>query len=1088
MKKLNILGSATLLCAMALGGAGQAFGADPVFYGYQGDMEGYIPRGLFSFNPFGSELDMLWEDQLAYNEDGTISTVNMLGGWIREGRLCGFESYYPIPSLDYFHYVERDLLTGEIIVDRQVDTKNNNWSNFFLFATYCPVDDRVYGFGFNANRTGFVFKSAPSTDLDQATIIKRCQGNEFCKSVAFNTEQGILVGMNAKCELVEIDVNTGNQTTIFTPTLNPAPDYDIASGLIWIPSRQAYGWNFYTVNADVPVSNFKLLDPVKQTVTDLRSFPRGYNFNYFVAENNVPEASANAPEACTGLAAHFSGVDTKGNFTFTLPSKLVNGGAISGNVKYTLYVDNKAMLDGEGAPGANITTSEVELTSGSHYVRVLPQSGDESGLGELIAVFIGEDIPMAPVNVTLTETTLSWDPVTRGLHGGALEGVEYDVYFGTRLIDQTSATSIDVTDLIDPNDPLAAYQAEVRARCGSKVSKGGVSNKIVAGQSLTVPFTIEPTAQQFATSIEEDADGNNTGWSFDTRSYDNQSVITSGFAKGESEDWLFLPRFKAETEKIYNFTFNVNVADVDFTGGSVEVWLGDAASSKAMKVNVMPALRVFDYSPIRLSASFMIPEEIKDAEAYYLGLCVKSENGVFSPLQFETLKVGVTSTNMDAPEAVSNLKAETVKDRPICTVVSFVMPDRTLAGDPIAATQTISAVVASSNGFSKTVTGAPGEAVSLELELTQGDFLITVTPSKGDAQGMPANVVARLGFGLPGAVRNLRAEYDEANTFLTLRWDAPLTDMDGTPCDGDYLSYNVYTYDAAEGAYVLSVTVPYPLTFATVSMTGLTTLTNLEVCVVAVNATGISPLLSRMLCQLGTPYTLPISDDLNGDNFAYEPMTIYMSDGYEGAQLVWGAPSRLDLPSAMVTGDVGDVIAGIPNVKGAKSRLVFPKFSTIGYDDVDCNFILWTGDNAADISVGATAYPMDHERIISTVEKGSGYTTVRVPLSKDMCDNPWVSVSINATYPSVATRFVLAGYSFEKGLGVDGVSDTIYGSILGGDKCVVVCGYEGMTAEVYTLDGRKVAAQTLSGADFISLQPGIYVVKVGARTAKVVVR
>lgn len=1094
MKKLNFLATSALLCAMAIPASAQQ--NEPVLYGYQGDIDRLADHGLFAFTPTGTKTDLLWRDKLSYSSDGSINTTTMLGGWIRENRLCGYVSQFPIPSLSYYKYVERDLHTGEILLSQDVNTDGNSWGNIFLFATYCPVDDRVYGYGFNKSRTKFVFKSAPSTDLDQAVIISVC--NEYadmCRSLCFNPEKGMVVGINGRYEMVQIDVNTGQQTKLYTPALNPAPDYDIVSGLIWLPSRQAYAWNFYTVGQSdegTVVSDLKLIDPDNRTTTTLRSFPPAYNFNYFVAENNEPVAPADAPEAVTGLAAHFNGVSTDGNFTFTLPAKLVNGNAISGNVDYTLYVDNKAVLNGSGAAGASVTTDNITLTNGSHYVRVLPKSGTAAGLCDLIAVFIGEDTPLAPVNVVLTDKTLSWDPVTKGLHGGALEGVEYEVYFNSRLVETTSETSISVEDIVDNSGKMEAYQAEVKAKCGSKTSKGTLSNPFIAGESLTVPFTIEPSEAQFETCIQEDTDGNNEKWSYNTREYDNHGVMTSGFGKDmQSEDWIFLPRFKAETKTIYTLTFNVNAADVDLLGGTVEVWIGDKPSSEAMKVCVIPAMAVNDYSPARLSASFMIPEELADAEAYYLGLGVKSEQGVLSPLQFETIKVVKTSDDMSAPAAVSDLKIATVADSPLKAEISFIMPDCTLAGNSIPATYTVKADITTSNGLSKSVSGAPGENMSLQMEIGQGDFLVTVTPTVNSVKGMPANGVAHLGFGLPGGVRNLRAEYNETNTYLTLRWDAPATDMEGTPSEDDVLTYNVWVYDASEDAYVLQVEVPYPLTFATMNMSQNLKLTDLNVAIQAVNMTGASPILEKIVCQVGTPYELPMYEDFNGNEYNYKPMTQFVGEGFQNVQFRWGAATneKLELSGQMAVADVGDVLAGVPMQTGARSRYIFPKFSSMAYDYTVCRFILWTGEDAADITVNATAYPMTEARTIYTVPKGDGYTTVNVQLPEDMSQNPWVQLALDAYYPTLSSRFVLAGFSFENGASVEGVTETVYGSILGGEGFIGICGYQDATAMVYTLDGRLVAAEKLSG-DFsrINVASGLYVVKVADRIAKIVVR
>lgn len=72
--------------------------------------------------------------------------------------------------------------------------------------------------------------------------------------------------------------------------------------------------------------------------------------------------------------------------------------------------------------------------------------------------------------------------------------------------------------------------------------------------------------------------------------------------------------------------------------------------------------------------------------------------------------------------------------------------------------------------------------------------------------------------------------------------------------------------------------------------------------------------------------------------------------------------------------------------------------------------------------------------------------------------------------------------------GVDSVNDmggSVISVINGG---VMISGSVGETAEVYTLDGRKVAAVKTAGVTIINLEAGLYVVKAGAKTLKALVK
>lgn len=1088
MKYLSLLAIPAAVAAMMMPQTAAAQ-ADPVLYGYQGDMYGMRDRGMYVMTPTGTTADLLWRDPLAYRSDGSLSTVNMLGGWIRNGRLCGYMSYYPTPSQDYYLYVERDLDTGEVLLQKNIDMRNG-WGNYFLYSTYCPTDDRVYGYGYNNTRTAIVFKSAPASDLDQAVMIKRVNFDEMAPSLCFNEELGILVGITSEFEMVQIDVNTGDQTFLYAPELNPTPDYTVTSGLMWVPSRQAYVWNFYTASQITNISNLLEINPEKRTTKTLRSFPAETNFNYFVSQDNNIVVADNAPEAVTGLKASFADDSETGTLTFTLPAKLNNGTAISGDVNYAVWTDGKEMQTGSGAPGSTVTINDFKLDRGTHYVRVLPETDGNKGVAQLVAVYVGNDTPLAPVNVVLTDTKLTWDPVTKGLHGGALEGVTYKITVNGREIDTTSESSYDMADVIDPADKMAAYTAEVVAECKGLSSKAGLSNKIIAGQPYSVPFTIEPTQEEFDLCTQEDTDGNNVGWSIDLREDDSETYLTSGFDRDMvTEDWIFLPKFKVEANGIYEFSTYACLAQEDLRGSTFEVWVGTEPVSDKMTKCIIPTMAFSEYDPLILNGTFMADGELATADVLYIGIGVKSEQGSLSPMQFRGMSLEKSETVMNGPVAVSSLKAEALRDNPRTVHVSYTLPDRTLSGESIPATHKISTKVHVAGGMSATLTGAPGESVETDLEAGQGDFLVTVTPTSGGNVGMPANIVAHLGYGLPGAVRNLRVAYDETNTHMTILWDAPATDMNGTPCEGDYFTYNIWALNEASGRYELQVTVPYPLTYATMDMSGNFPLTNLEVGVTAVSPAGESPIFSRIWCQVGTPYTLPISDDLNGDEFSYKPMTMFANDEYALATVRWGSPAKLGLGDAMATGDVGDVLAGIPTAEGAKSRIVFPKFSTEGCDGVTLNLNIWTGENAAVTTIGATAYPMEEERLLRTVPSGNGYELYKAYLPADMVNNPWVSLSLNVEYPSVRSRFVLAGYSIEKATGVEGVTETVFGTINGGTGRIAFTGYEGCVANIYTLDGRLALSHRLaSAADVVTMAPGIYIVKVADRTVKTIVR
>lgn len=72
--------------------------------------------------------------------------------------------------------------------------------------------------------------------------------------------------------------------------------------------------------------------------------------------------------------------------------------------------------------------------------------------------------------------------------------------------------------------------------------------------------------------------------------------------------------------------------------------------------------------------------------------------------------------------------------------------------------------------------------------------------------------------------------------------------------------------------------------------------------------------------------------------------------------------------------------------------------------------------------------------------------------------------------------------------GVSGVDAAAGVSIAGGDGCITVSGAEGLALTVYTASGMQVAAVRAGATETISVAEGVYIVKAGSTTAKVIVR
>ncbi len=1108
MKFKKICSASIMLAATYLSGFAQYEG-DPVLMGYQYNVTyNVFDPGLYQLSTTGSDSKMLWKDSFAYINE-SLSGREMTTGWLRNGRLCGFVAQYPLPSQSYYKYVERDLNTGAVLKEMDVDI-SSGWTNYFLNVAYCPDDDRIYGYGFNDARTAFAFKSAPASNPNQAIVIKEV-GSSYPGSICYNHEYGTFVGvLNTPTgetytnTLVSIDVNTGRTTTLYTIDTEYISDYKCTGGLIWVPSRHAYLWNFYTVGQEDDVYSYLMkLDPETKQSSKVRGFDEYANYMYFVSEDNAPKAVADAPQSITGFEAVTD--KSKVDISFDLPKNLVNGSAISGSVNYAIYVDNVLTTSGSNTAGAKVIYS-MTLNDGSHFIRIVPSISNISGVGVINSVFVGESTPLTPEDIVLTENELTWSPVVQGIAGNAIKDVTYHVYVNDKKVAETKDTKLSMSGIVLPEGTLTSYQAMIQAVYQDMTSKAGYSNRIVVGKPWTVPFTIVPTETQFNLMTQEDVDNNRVMWSIDDDNIVGQDVLTSGFSReGKSEDWIFLPKFTAANNQICSFSFTVYLPDTSLPGGKVEAWIGDAPSKSAMKRVIVPTIGILaDNSQMTYSGEFIVNGELAGKDLY-IGLGVTSDDGILSPLRFYELKVQESKTaSIDGPEAVSNISVKRDENDYKDALVTFTMPTKTLSGATIPASASISANVNISNVRNETVSGKPGETVTARMTTGTGNFLISITPTYDGKTGLSANCVSALGFSLPGKVTNIRAAYDRENLALRLDWDAPLTDIDGNSLEGDKLSYQVWAKNPETGDFEFAVDVPYPLDYATMEMTEVTTLSNLEVGITTTNSIGSNQDAAFFLCQVGDPLSLPIDDDFNGSDFKFGPFTFYVADPYNKYTVGWGDPNshgeEWGLTDDMIIDD-GDIICGIPSEAGAKSRIILPKVSTVGYDKVNMQMNIWTGHDAALTSIvgiypspeviewrGLKFYP-EAQKELGTLPSGSGYQLIAFDLTEEFLNQPWMSLYIDSEYPQLSSRLIISNYALTGRNSVTGIMETLYGSIIGGTGNISVAGYEGETVRVYALEGVEVAsAKVVDNKCDIAVAPGIYIVKVANRSVKVVVR
>lgn len=1076
----------TLTGILLAAGALSAAAAAPTFYVYSGDMDGARPRGMHTLDANGEDLQLKWLDPLSYGDSQTPTAFNMESGWIRNGRLCGFMINYPSPSASGNLYVERDLNTGEVLHQYVLDVTDSNWTNYFLVATYSPVDDMVYGFGINADKTGFALKRAPASNLNQSVIISASK--PMLNGMCYNSDRAVLAGVRCTSNgdgtyapsLVEINPINGQETRIMTLEGDTDIDYPCPMGLAYVPSMKKYVWNLYSYqNVNGNLSTLVAIDPEKKTCETLAYYPAGYCFNYVIPVGDPGYANPNVPGAPEITSITTITNPNTCNVSFRLPTRDAEGKEISGTLSYTIADGSKVLYTGTSAAGATLTASKLQLEGeGIHYIRVVASNAAGEGVPAVQAYYLGVEPPRQVENIVLTDQTLTWDPVTKGMYGGTLSNVQYDVYINDTFVDFTTATSLDISSFIPKEGPMRAYRAYITPMANSIAGEAATSNKIVAGTPLSLPASVTPTASEFDVCLMEDADGDGVGWSAYNDSETGTPYLLSGYNNLKAtEDWIFLPPVKAEKGMV-SLSMLARMAQEGLKLGEISVYAGTAPNKAAMTMPMLPALRLSTTDEQTLSADLHLTDA---TSPLYFGICVRSGVNMLSPVTVRDIKITQTSTDLAIPEAPT--VKEFTKDDTGRKVV-FTLPSKNLDGTPITAAE----VTVKVNSYRReiTVKGAPGSEGTAAIATPHTDNLITLTPYIGAQRGMAATQVLRLGAGVPGMIRNLRVIPDAANTTVTLEWDAPNTNAEGEAIDGGQFSYRIWQINE-EGQYQLAVEVPYPLTHANTYISDNTGLNNIQIGITTVSDEGEGAMHNELI-QIGTPLSLPLNENFNGDTFAHNPFTSFQGKQYPNIEYKWGNPSKMSLDKNMAAANVGDVFAAIPTAAGAKAKIWIPKFSTLGTMAAQVLLNIWTGDNSASTRVTATGYGITEELTVLEVPHtpGSGYQSVIATLPDALQDLDWVALTIHSDFPAITDRMVLAGYQVGKNLSsaVESTSDqAIVAATAGG---ILLQGHG--TAEIYSIHGSKLHTVTLQGHTTLPLPSGLYLVCLQGRTHKVLVK
>lgn len=952
------------------------------------------------------------------------------------------------------YIVTYDAETGDMedVYEVNVDT---NMNEVFLAAAFDNDELAFYGTTFNASQTGCVLAKY---DVASSTFTYMGDTDDFT-TMTINQQTGALVGIELADDgspmLFEINRATGETEPICE--IEYTTGY--AGGLCWSPSDNAYIWN---PNTD----DWAALVAVSEdgSVEELCFLEGCAQFTSLICTETAALDPA-TPQPATLVGADFKDGSLSGSITWTMPTESLDGNTLSGEINYTVYCDKDAMSEGTAQPGAEVTVN-LTVAQGTHSFSLVPEVNGLEGRASKLSLYVGNDTPVAPAEVTLTDTTVEWSAVSTGVHSGYVEAaaVTYTVTLNGKVIAENISETSCPTGL-PANAPLEAYVAEVTASCNGLTSAPTASNDLVYGDPLPLPVKLAPTPSEAKLFTILNNNGDSGIWQLREMTEDQYAFYYNYNSSNNADDWLILPPVQINnTEELISFQMKVNGESTMYPE-RYEVKMGTAPTAEAMTITLIEPT-VCDWTTPEIASAYT---RVPEAGNYYIGIhCISDADEYYLYVRdFEIENTGITN---DGPEKAENVTAKGGAEGALNATVTMTLPTKSLNGSELSGE--VTGIVTSEVARAQ-VSGQPGETVSVEVATVEGDNRLKVQTECNGKLGEIVYINIFTGIDVPGYVTDMAAEVSADNLSAKVTWKAPTEGANGgyvNPtgitywlCQESIFGWSLYE-EIGVDVFEYEVSVPAGAPQATKS-----------VAIAAANDTGVA-LISFIDVVLGEPYKLPAVDKFEDALLTYGPVTIVPN---EGVQYSWGVGNPAEIFGEEFACENGNAIIATSNGAG-NSTLRMPKFTTANCENTQLKFNLLSTMN--DVTVTACGYgvePKEIFRLSSVNHDLNAYNTFSVDLPGEFQNNPWIYYEMNVLSSEEGGMFMLASYSLRNMVDYDLAVTQLVGPKTAsvGEKAEYTAvvenyglkpmAYQGGKFTVTTAEGKVVAEATVEADEMV---------------------
>ena len=249
--------------------------------------------------------------------------------------------------------------------------------------------------------------------------------------------------------------------------------------------------------------------------------------------------------------------------SWTTPSVSYLGAKLSSLTGTKVYRNDQLVYTStETTQGKSVAWTDRPSTDGYYIYKVVPYNAAGDGVYKEFTAYVGEDLPGAPQNVTLTthggNAEITWAAPAEGQHGGYFDNasVKYNV---VRMPDNKvvveGTTSLRATDAVSVKK---GYSYIVTAVNKKGVGASATSKTMSLGPEDSVPFTSPLTTQDdFDRWVTADKNNDGNTWTF----YKPTQTTTYDRCDQNADDWLYTPALKFEKCKPYQVRYTYSSAN-----------------------------------------------------------------------------------------------------------------------------------------------------------------------------------------------------------------------------------------------------------------------------------------------------------------------------------------------------------------------------------------------------------------------------------------------------------------------------------------------------------------------------------------------